>query len=170
MFELRDLPDYQTAKDISIAYGNKDVDGLYTWLSWAGATTEMLAAFEANLMQAGGLSQAQFFVLMLLKRNPQGLSVGALAHGAGVASQTMTRTIDRMEKAQLCQRHTDPSDRRAWILTLSPEGEALLAKVLPEHYKWTTQLMTVFNQQERATLKQLMDKLKASGLLPKTSA
>ena len=112
MFELKDLPSYDTLAAFGTAYGNPDVDGLQAWLAWAAATGEMLSAFDANLARNGGLSQAQFFVLLLLKRNPTGLSVGALAQGVAVTSQTMTRTIDRMEGAGLCRREADPQDRR----------------------------------------------------------
>jgi len=115
MFELKDLPSYDTLAAFGAAYGNPDVDGLHAWLLWASATNEMLSAFEGNLARHGGLSQSQFFVLLLLKRNPDGLSVGALAQGVSVTSQTMTRIIDRMEGAGLCQRSPDPQDRRAWL-------------------------------------------------------
>ncbi|MFT4190649.1 MAG: MarR family transcriptional regulator, partial [Comamonas sp.] len=110
MFELKDLPSYDTLQTFGARYGNPDVQGLQTWLIWASATQAMISAFEANLAQASGLSQTQFFVLLLLKRNPDGLSVGALADGVSVTSQTMTRMIDRMVGAGLCSRDVDPAD------------------------------------------------------------
>ena len=76
MFELKDLPSYDTLERFGATYGNTDVQGLQTWLIWASATQEMLSAFEANLAHSCGLSQTQFFVLLLLKRNPDGLGVG----------------------------------------------------------------------------------------------
>lgn len=117
MFELKDLPSYGTLAAFANVYRNPDVEGLQTWLIWASATSEMLTSFEANLAKHG-VSQSQFFVLLLLKRNPDGLSVGALASGVAVTSQTMTRTIDRMESSGLCGRETDPQDRRAWLVSL----------------------------------------------------
>ncbi len=71
MFELKDLPSYETLVRLGEEYKNPDVDGLHHWLIWASATSEMLAAFEAKLAQTCGLSQTQFFVLILLKRNPK---------------------------------------------------------------------------------------------------
>jgi len=164
MFELKDLPSYDTLAAFGAAYGNPDVEGLHTWLLWASATNEMLSAFEGNLAHHGGLSQSQFFVLLLLKRNPAGLSVGALAQGVAVTSQTMTRIIDRMEGAGLCQRHPDPQDRRAWLIRLAPPGDALLNQALPAHYAWVASLMRHFSAEERQILKQLMQKLHAAGL------
>lgn len=164
MFELKDLPSYETLAAFGSAYGNPDVDGLHTWLAWASATGEMLAAFEANLARHGGLSQSQFFVLLLLKRNPVGLSVGALAQGVTVTSQTMTRIVDRMEGAGLCRREADPQDRRAWLIRLTPEGDTLLGKTLPAHYAWVAELMRHFSAEERQVLAGLMHKLRSAGL------
>jgi len=164
MFELKDLPSYDTLAAFGATYGNRDVDGLHTWLVWASATSEMLSAFEGNLARNGGLSQSQFFVLLLLKRNPDGLSVGALAQGVTVTSQTMTRIIDRMEGAGLCQRTPDPQDRRAWLIRLAPPGDELLSKALPAHYAWVANLMRHFSGEERQLLNQLMHKLHAAGL------
>ena len=164
MFELTDLPSHDTLAAFGAVYGNTDVDGLHTWLVWASATSEMLSAFEGNLARHGGLSQSQFFVLLLLKRNPNGLSVGTLAQGVAVTSQTMTRIIDRMEGAGLCLRSPDPQDRRAWLIRLAPQGDALLMQAVPAHYTWVANLMRHFSAEERQTLKQLMHKLHAAGL------
>jgi DNA-binding MarR family transcriptional regulator len=164
MFELQDLPSYDTLAAFGAAYGNPDVGGLHAWLAWASATGEMLSAFDANLAKNGGLSQSQFFVLLLLKRNPAGLSVGALAQGVAVTSQTMTRTLDRMEGAGLCRREADPQDRRAWLIHLTPAGDALLAQALPAHYTWVANLMRHFSAEERALLQRLTAKLRAAGL------
>jgi DNA-binding MarR family transcriptional regulator len=166
MFELKDLPSYETLEAFAALYGNPDVKGLQTWLIWASATQQMLSAFEGNLARSGGLSQTQFFVLLLLKRNPKGLSVGALADGVSVTSQTMTRVIDRMVATSLCSRDVDPADARARVVKLTPMGDDMLGKALPNHYAWVAKLMRHFNAEERKMLNQLMLKFNKAGLLP----
>ncbi|WP_313300955.1 MarR family transcriptional regulator [Diaphorobacter sp.] len=168
MFELKDLPSYDTLVKLGKEFQNPDVDGLHTWLIWASATSEMLSAFEANLARTGDMSQTQFFVLILLKRNPEGLSVGALAQGVGVTSQTMTRAIDRMETTGLCRRYQDPQDRRAWLVRSTTQGEKVLRKALPAHYKWVADLMKHFDAKERHMLNQLMLKLNQADVLSHT--
>ncbi len=165
MFELKDLPSYETLVRLGEEYQNPDVDGLHTWLIWASATSEMLAAFDTNLTQTCGLSQTQFFVIILLKRNPQGLSIGALAEGVSVTSQTMTRAIDRMEASDFCYRKPDPEDRRSWLVFLTASGDELLSKALPAHYAWVAKLMQHFDRNERAMLNRLMLKLNQAGML-----
>lgn len=166
MFELKDLPSYDTLEAFGALYGNPDVKGLQTWLVWASATQEMLSAFEANLARTCGLSQTQFFVLLLLKRNPEGLSVGALAEGVSVTSQTMTRVIDRMVGTGLCSRAVDPVDARARLVKCTSAGDDMLGKALPSHYAWVAQLMRHFNTEERLMLNQLMHKVSKVGVLP----
>ena len=165
MFELKDLPSYDTLERFGALYGNTDVKGLQTWLIWASATQAMLSAFEANLARTCGLSQTQFFVLLLLKRNPDGLGVGALADGVSVTSQTMTRIIDRMVGAGLCNRDVDPVDARARVVRLTPAGDEMLGKALPSHYAWVARLMGHFNASERRMLNQFMLKLNQTDVL-----
>ena len=165
MFKLKDLPSYDTLVRLGEVYQNPDVEGLHSWLIWASATSEMLAAFESNIGQTSGLSQTQFFVMILLKRNPQGLSIGALADGVAVTSQTMTRAIDRMEASDFCYRKPDPDDRRAWLVYLSVNGDETLSKALPAHYAWVAKLMSHFDSDERTMLNRLMLKLNQAGML-----
>ncbi len=158
MFELKDLPSRETLARFGKLYGNTDVEGLYTWLVWASATDEMLSAFNANLAREG-LAQTPFFVLLLLKRNPEGLTIGALADGVAVASQTMTRAINKMEGAGLCTKHPDPDDGRHWIVRLTPDGDSTLGRVLPKHYEWVAKFMSHFEKDEREILVKLMMKV-----------
>lgn len=155
MFELKDLPSRATLARFGKLYGNPDTEGLYAWLVWASATDEMLSAFDANLAREG-LAQTPFFVLLLLKRNPAGLTIGALADGVAVASQTMTRAVKQMETSGLCTRHPDPSDGRLWIVRLTPEGDSTLARVLPRHYQWVARFMAHYSEEEREVLVKLM--------------
>lgn len=158
MFELKDLPSHETLRAFSKRYHNPDIDGLQLWLMWASSTNEMLSAFDANLA-SHGLTQAKFFVLLLLLRNSVGLSITALAEGVNVTSPTMTRIIDRMEAASLCERAQDPRDRRAWIVRIAKEGESVMERAMPSHYAWVAELMAHFNDMERAQIRHLMSKL-----------
>ncbi|WP_201775781.1 MarR family winged helix-turn-helix transcriptional regulator [Chromobacterium subtsugae] len=158
MFELKDLPSFETLSKFAKEYHNPDLEGVQTWLQVAKATSDMMLAFEANLARHG-LSQTKFFVLLLLKRNPSGLGLGKLAEGVSVSSPTMTGIIDRMERSDLCRREQDANDRRAWIVRLLPEGETLLAQVLPDHYLWVARLMSDFNTADRLQLCELMARL-----------
>jgi DNA-binding MarR family transcriptional regulator len=158
MFELKDLPSQETLEAFALQYRNPDVEGLHLWLMWGSSTNAMLSAFTDQLA-LHGLTQAKFFVLLLLLRNPSGLSIAALAEGVNVTSPTMTRIIDRMEAAGLCGRENDTLDRRAWVVRINPAGEAVMAQALPAHYAWVAGLMAHFDADDRAQIRRLMNKL-----------
>jgi DNA-binding MarR family transcriptional regulator len=87
------------------------------------------------------------------------LSIAALAQGVNVTSPTMTRIIDRMETAKLCERAQDALDRRAWIVRITKEGESIMTQAMPSHYAWVAELMAHFNAEERVQIHHLMSKL-----------
>jgi len=158
MFELKNLPSSDTLEAFSKRYHNPDVEGLRVWLQLAFSIEEMLSAFTANLAQHK-LTQAKFFVLLLLLRNPTGLSIAALAQGVNVTSPTMTRIIDRMEVAGLCKRVQDANDRRAWVVSIASKGDLIMSKAIPDHYAWVAELMGHFDTAERGQICHLMTKL-----------
>ena len=56
----------------------------------------------------------------LADEGPQRL--GALAQAFGLDPSTITRQVQALEEIGIAGRKTDPSDRRASILDLTPEG------------------------------------------------
>lgn len=65
----------------------------------------------------------------------------------------MSRTIDRAEAAGLVERRPDPDDRRAQIIALTPDGDAVLADFAPRlHDLLRTVIHDVLNRDEVAAL------------------
>ncbi|MEP7088857.1 MAG: MarR family transcriptional regulator [Nocardioidaceae bacterium] len=60
----------------------------------------------------------------LADEGPQRL--GALASSFGLDPSTITRQVQALEETGLAARQTDPTDRRASILDLSPAGRSVL--------------------------------------------
>ena len=61
-----------------------------------------------------------------------GLNLGAVAAGLGVHPSNATRAVDKLVVAGLLDRRDDPTDRRNLLLELSPEGRALVDRVMDE--------------------------------------
>jgi DNA-binding MarR family transcriptional regulator len=62
----------------------------------------------------------------LADEGPQRL--GALASAFGLDPSTITRQVQALEEIELAERTTDPTDRRASILDLTPNGREVLDK------------------------------------------
>lgn len=79
-------------------------------------------------MQALGLTQAQCRVILHLSRN-EGIQQVALAEILEVQPITLARLLDKLQVAGLIERRRDPSDRRAFCLSLTASAHPLLQQI-----------------------------------------
>ena len=89
-----------------------------------------------DALERQGLTHAGLIVLHLLGEGPLGQR--ELARRARVQSQTMSRTIERLEREGFVAREPDAADRRRQVVTRTPAGagawertRALEATVFP---------------------------------------
>lgn len=80
--------------------------------------------------EASGLTPVQFAALQTVANQP-GIDQRSLARAAGLDTSTIAGVIDRLEARGLLVRSVSPSDRRARLLTLTAEGQAVLRAVVP---------------------------------------
>lgn len=100
-----------------------------------------------------GLSHAGLIVLHLLDAGPT--SQVALAGLARVEAQTMSRTIDRLEREGFVERHADAVDRRRRVVERTPSGAEVFARArrveaelfpdVPELPALRTALLSIIN-------------------------
>ena len=83
-----------------------------------------VADFDLTLMEFGILEA-------LYHRGP--MLLGEVQRRILVSSGGVTYLVDRLERRGLMERQDHPGDRRARIAVLTPEGEALIARIFPEH-------------------------------------
>lgn len=91
------------------------------------AANRVFVAVAANAL-AGvehEVTMPQFRALVLINMH-ESMTVAHLADALGVVPSTATRMCDRLIGKQLLDRSTDSMNRRQVILTLRPEGRALI--------------------------------------------
>jgi DNA-binding MarR family transcriptional regulator len=71
----------------------------------------------------------------------------------------VTTAVDRLEARRLVARTFDPTDRRARIVTLTPEGKTTIGAIFGRHKKAMDRLGEALTTSERATLIGLIKKL-----------
>src|SRR3546814_469167 len=81
-------------------------------------------AFNAR-MRDRGITALQWRLISYLKRQ-EGIRQGPLAELIEVEPITLSRMVDRLAEAELVERRADPTDRRAWLLHLTPRARTLL--------------------------------------------
>jgi DNA-binding MarR family transcriptional regulator len=78
--------------------------------------------------RGSGLTRSQWQVLAYLARN-EGINQSGLAELLDVVAITLTRIVDKLVAFGLLERQPDPSDRRVWILHLTPKAHPKLQEV-----------------------------------------
>jgi DNA-binding MarR family transcriptional regulator len=78
--------------------------------------------------RGSGLTRSQWHVLAYLARN-EGINQSGLAELLDVKPITLARIVDRLEALKLIKRHPNPTDRRAWVLRLTPAARPKLAQM-----------------------------------------
>jgi len=75
-----------------------------------------------------GLTRTQWRALGHIKRQ-EGIHQAALAESLEVEPITLARLVDRLEARGFVERRTDPADRRAWRLYLTPKAAPVLERM-----------------------------------------
>jgi DNA-binding MarR family transcriptional regulator len=112
-----------------------------------------------------GLEFWEFDVLATLRRSgaPFELSAGTLLKSAMVTSGAITNRVDRMAAKGLVQRLPDPGDRRGVRIRLTPDGLALIDKLMPLHVANERRLLAALGAEDSETLAGLL-RILATGL------
>ena len=131
--------------------------GIHTWLVLMKAHRTLTRHAERSI-QALDMCLSDFAILeALLHKGPQ--SVRDLGRRINLTSGSMTTAIDRLETRRLVTRADHATDRRAWVIHLTPEGKALISKVFAGHERAMDRAMRGLSKLERATLTELLKRL-----------
>jgi DNA-binding MarR family transcriptional regulator len=84
---------------------------------------------------AAGITGGQAALLAQIRNHPQ-LGVRELAEREGLSAPSMTRYLDRMERAGLIARSRSAEDARRVRLALTPKGVAVLRSVRRRRTAW----------------------------------
>jgi MarR family transcriptional regulator for hemolysin len=112
-----------------------------------------------------GLDYPRWRVLAVLHEH-SGATMGQLADLTSVDRTTLTHTLGLMDEARLVARQERESDRRSLVISLTPRGRRMFARILPLTLAETDRALTAFSSEEiealRDCLKRIADNLKAS--------
>src|SRR5437764_2795124 len=122
-------------------------------------------AFDDALAGAGG-SLSTWLVLVSLKGRTHGAQ-RELADAVGIEGPTLTHHLNRMEAAGLVTRTRDPDNRRVHRVELTADGEALFTRLLGTVAAFDRQLQEGISENQLATLRRLLDRLRMNAQGPR---
>lgn len=131
-------------------------------LPFLGRTMKMLDNYIEDLFSEAGvpLSKLQFITLKIIDHH-QELAQNNLAVLCGKDKTTLTRNINTLERKQLVARTVSNTDKRIKLVTITPQGKALLNQAMPVIKKVANELDQSINAQEREQLKGILSKIRA---------
>lgn len=122
---------------------------------------QLIQAYKAHHQQAEeafhqlGIYVGQEMILLQLG-NEEGIPQSQIAACSGVEAPTMTKTLQRMERAGLIERRPDPTDARVSLVYLTEQGRALVQPVLAIWKQLEEQTLRGLTEAEQALLRRLL--------------
>lgn len=118
--------------------------------------------FERRLESEESLSNQSFEVLIRLARTPGSeLRMSELAAQSSLTPSGLTRAVDRLQQQGLVARRTCPEDRRGAFAGLTPTGQALMDRAIPDHIEHVNEVLAdLFSPEEEETLSSLLRRLR----------
>ncbi|MDO5084456.1 MarR family winged helix-turn-helix transcriptional regulator [Arachnia propionica] len=125
------------------------------------AAEQALLTAKSEALRPFGLTVAQYAVLMSLYYMPE-QSSAQLARVAAVTAQTMSQTLDKLEAKGFVTRTPSKVHRRILVVSLTPEGEALVLRADEAPRAIEQRLGETFTDAERVQLRDLLRRATAS--------
>lgn len=137
--------------------GRAQIDATRVWLVLSRCYRALSHLAERSIEDAG-LGLTDFAALeALLHKGP--LTITEIQGKVLLASGSMTAAVDRLEKKRLIRRGSSPTDRRAKVLHLTPEGRRIVEAAFERHAEQLESAMEILNVSEKRELHALLKKL-----------
>ncbi len=129
---------------------------LKLWLRMLSCTTQVEAEIRRRLRARFGITLARFDYMAQLYRHRDGLKMRELSRYLMVTGGNVTGLTDDLETDGLVAREGSPTDRRAWIVRLTPKGRRSFESMANEHEQW---ILELFASLDDGVVKRLHDEL-----------
>jgi DNA-binding MarR family transcriptional regulator len=108
-----------------------------------------------EVMRADGVTRSQWWVMAHLSRH-DGVSQSALAEHLDLGRAALGGLIDRLEANQLVRRGADSDDRRAKLVFLTEQGQAMIAHMRIESDRVSEAILQGLDAEQRHQLAELL--------------
>nr|WP_037932521.1 MarR family transcriptional regulator [Streptomyces sp. SPB78] len=146
--------------------GPPQPDAISGFLSALPRFTQLNAAFTKGRLperaaEASGLhlDKPAMGVLFSLRTADRALRIGEIAERMAVVGPHVTRHVQVLEKRGLVHRVTDPEDRRASLIELTPRGREGIERYGASLFSWFTDVLADWPAQDRSELTRLLTRL-----------
>lgn len=119
------------------------------------ASILLFRAMDLQMRADGGFGLTIYDALVVLSDMPDKrmrMKDIASERGFVYSASGVTRVVDTLEKLGFARREVDPSDRRSFFVTLTPEGQAAIERMWPLHVTHVNEHFTKHVSPEQAAV------------------
>jgi DNA-binding MarR family transcriptional regulator len=136
--------------------GSGDHAKLRLWLRMLACTTQVEAQIRRRLRLRFDITLARFDYMAQLFRHRDGLKMRDLSRYLMVTGGNVTGLTTDLERDGLVVREGSATDRRSWIVRLTPNGRRSFEAMAREHEGW---ILELFASLDDVVVKQLHEQL-----------
>lgn len=148
--------------DLETSAGDSEHEALRLWLRLLTCTNLIEGDIRSRLRQDFTVTLPRFDLMSQLDRHPEGLKMGELSRRMMVTGGNVTGITDQLQQEGLVTREALPTDRRAYLIRLTPAGRAAFSSMARAHEGWIEQLFSGLAETDRRALFRLLGRLKTS--------
>ncbi len=115
--------------DLETRAGDTAHEALRLWLRLLTCTNLVEADIRSRLRQDFACTLPRFDLMSQLDRHPEGLKMGELSRRMMVTGGNVTGITDQLQQEGLVSREALPTDRRAYLIRLTPAGREAFSRM-----------------------------------------
>ena len=119
---------------------------------------EKLSSWENAVVRGSGLTTPQAHTIEIVG-HAGAIKMKDLAKKIGVTTGTLTVGIDRLEKKNLLQRRPHDTDRRSYLIELTPEGQRCFEEHHAAHVNMTRDILEGLDKEEQEYFARILEKM-----------
>ncbi|MCY1283120.1 MarR family protein [compost metagenome] len=150
--------------DLETRADQTEHEDLRLWLRLLTCTNLIEGDIRSRLRQEFACTLPRFDLMAQLDRHPEGLKMGELSRRMMVTGGNVTGITDQLQQEGLVSREALPTDRRAYLIRLTPAGRTAFSRMARAHEDWIGQLFSGLAETDRRALFRLLGRLK-NGLI-----
>jgi DNA-binding MarR family transcriptional regulator len=132
---------------------------LRLWLRLLRSSRAIEAQLRERLRTKFSITLPQFDVMAALARSAEGMTMTELSRQLMVSNGNVTGIIDRLVAEKLVLRQAPVSDRRSFIVRLTPEGASQFSVIAKAHEGWIDEMLVEFGSVEAESIISQLDGL-----------
>jgi DNA-binding MarR family transcriptional regulator len=132
---------------------------LRLWLRLLRSSRAIEARLRERLRTKFAITLPQFDVMATLARYENGITMTELSRHLMVSNGNVTGIIDRLAAEKLVMRQAPATDRRSYIVRLTPKGLSQFSAIAKAHEDWVDELLVDIDIAEAESIIQQLDEL-----------